>query len=110
MSGFGGKTYSEERDGDRLRAHLKRVLDFLIAHYGQELTPDEIAIGAEVSLKSVGSRVRDLRKQEFGGYHIPSKCVGGGLWVYTFEGKAVQPFEHDEYGQGFLPINNFRSR
>lgn len=100
--GFGGHTFSEERDGDRLRGGLKRVLAFLEAHKGEEVTLEQVSLATDVPLSSVSSRIRDLKKEQFGNYWIKSRYISKGLWGYTFMGaKPIQTFKF-EGNQGIL--------
>ena len=38
--------------------------------------------GVQASTPAISARVRDLRKQKFGGYNVERRHVGGGLWEY----------------------------
>lgn len=49
---------------------------------------EEIAAETGVSLVSVGSRVRDLRKRRFGGYVVERRREGVRRYVYRLGGVA----------------------
>lgn len=86
---FGGETFSEEQDGDRLRSQLQRVLRFMTwskataadASRGWWWTLREIADELGYPEASISARLRDLRKQ---GYPVERRRVAGqrGLWEY----------------------------
>ena len=76
-----GPDYDEHRDGERLREQRERVKNVLLAAAirNQWLTVEEICQRLEARyrmrfpVESIGADVRHLRKQQFGGYHIPSR-------------------------------------
>lgn len=55
---------------------------------GRWRTLEEIAAETGVSLVSVGSRVRDLRKRKFGGYVVERERTGLRRYVYRLGGVA----------------------
>lgn len=77
---FDGRTFDQDRDGDRLKNALERVRRLLRS--GRAWTAVELAEAAGCSETGVTARVRDLRKAKFGGHVIESKCVAGGKWTY----------------------------
>lgn len=95
---FDGDTFDPEKDYKRLRSQLDRVKFAMID--GQFLTLGEIAastksmaarFGLEVNDSEAGisARIRDLRKEKFGGapYHVESRRRGDekrGLWEYRW--------------------------
>lgn len=83
MSGFGGATYDEERDGDRLRKQLGRVRRLMSD--GNWRTLDQIAAHTGDPPASVSARLRDFRKGKFGGHTVHRRYDGAGLWSYRVE-------------------------
>ncbi len=77
---FGGSTYREARDGERLRGLLLRVYSAMSD--GQWHTLSELAQKCGGSEASVSARLRDLRKPRFGGYTVDRRRVSGGLFEY----------------------------
>jgi hypothetical protein len=77
---FGGVTYDEALDRDRLRKQLHRVYEALSD--GQWHTDAELARIAGCTEGSAGARRRDLRKSAFGGHTIEAKRIMRGLWAY----------------------------
>jgi hypothetical protein len=79
---FGGKTFDEARDGERLRGHLARV--YRVMSDGQWRTLSMICeLAKPGSEAGCSARIRDLRKPQFGGYLIESKPSGiDGVWSY----------------------------
>lgn len=77
---FGGKTYEPSRDYARLTGQLARVFD--IMRDGQWRTLPEIAREVQGSQPAVSARLRDLRKDKYGGHEVERKHQGGGLYIY----------------------------
>lgn len=77
---FGGSTYSEARDHERLRGLLLRVYTQLAD--GQWHTLRELAEKCGGSEASVSARIRDLRKQAHGSHKVEHEFVERGLWRY----------------------------
>lgn len=86
---FGGETYDEERDGARLKGQL--LATYQVMSDGQERTLVELAAavrkltGKRASEASVSARLRDLRKDKYGGHNVEHRNAGGGLWYYRLE-------------------------
>lgn len=80
---FDGKTYDDQRDGDRLRSQLKDVERFLSDFEWHTLA--EIAAKSGHPEASISARCRDLRKLKFGGYIIERMYAGNGLWKYRMK-------------------------
>jgi hypothetical protein len=84
---FGGETFDEAKDGPRLGRQLSLV--YSLMQDGEWRTLREIAselyqnIG-HVSEAGVSARLRDLRKDKFGGHTVERRRVDGcnGLWQY----------------------------
>lgn len=91
MPEFGGSTYDPAQDGSRLRAQLAKVRSFMFRHAWVTLAQISEHVGAPEA--SCSARLRDLRKQEFGGYEVQRRRVEGqrGLFEYRLSiGPAPQ--------------------
>lgn len=77
---FGGSTFDRRRDLARLKSQQERVTKLMLD--GRKRTLQEIAYEANIPMQSVGSRVRDLKKQHFGGYDLRKEYVRDGIWRY----------------------------
>lgn len=81
-----GITFDRKRDLSRLNAQAARV--YMAMGSGEWLSLSEIhkIICVNTGFKdpeaSISARIRDLRKQEFGGFDVPKEYVGKGLWRY----------------------------
>jgi len=103
MSEFGGETFDEALDGDRLRKQLAKVR--AIMSDGQWRTLKQLAAAAEAPEASVSARLRDLRKKKFGGFTVDRQRVpnGNGLhryrllvWLTSSALSAHQPIAKHE--------------
>lgn len=81
---FDGVTYDEKRDRTRLKGQLEAVRRVLADGSWWRLEDLKARVGAN-SDASVSARIRDLRKEKFGGYDIERKNLGGGVWVYRMK-------------------------
>jgi len=90
---FDGKTYDEERDRARLSRQINRVFEAMRDRRWHTLGELEDRLGHPQA--SISARLRDLRKDKFGGYRVKRRYVGNGLWEY----KLREPF-----GEPPLPI------
>lgn len=88
---FDGATFSEPRDGSRLRRQLDAV-KMLMAD-GVPHTLREIAERCQCSEASASARLRDLRKLQQGGYTVDRKYVTNGIWEYRL---VLTPREQKE--------------
>jgi hypothetical protein len=77
---FDGPTFNQDLDGPRLRRQLDAVRAAMAS--GEWLTLRQISLMAKCSEASASARLRDLRKQRFGGHLVERKRVGGGLFAY----------------------------
>lgn len=79
---FDGTTFDQQADEDRLKTQLGRVHS-LMAN-GAWWTLKELAERSGGTEASVSARLRDLRKERFGGYTVERQRVPGanGLWQY----------------------------
>jgi len=77
---FDGETYEPKRDRVRLTGQLARV--FYAMRGAEWTTLRDLADLAQGSEAGVSARLRDLRKQRFGGHTIERRRVTDGLWEY----------------------------
>ncbi len=77
---FDGATYDRPRDHARLGSQLQRVGRLMLD--GRWRTLAEIADTTGAPEASVSARLRDLRKDKFGGHVLEAECVQAGLWRY----------------------------
>lgn len=98
---FGGVTYDESRDGERLQGQQQRVLNLLLD--GKKRTLFEIAKEADVPLSTVSSRVRDCRKNEWGKHTVLKKLVSRGTYIYWIP----QAPKFDASGQAIMEFNGW---
>lgn len=82
---FDGETYDHERDHDRLNAQLTRV--YMVLRDQRWHTLSELAQLTGDPTPSVSARLRDLRKEKFGGHIIHRQYVDRGLWQYRLQAK-----------------------
>ena len=75
-----GESYDPKRDGTRLSSLLDAVRDLMAD--GQYRTLHSIAEAVGGSEASVSARLRDLRKERFGGHMVERQYIGDGLWAY----------------------------
>jgi len=83
---FDGATYEPQHDKKRLTTQLGRVFNMMSD--GEWRTLPEIAKGASAPEASVSARLRDLRKEKFGGFSVERRSKGdrdSGLWEYRLE-------------------------
>lgn len=76
---------NRRRDGARINRQLSAVSD--IMHDGEWHTLPELreklkARGIQADVAGISARVRDLRKQKFGGHIVNRRHINGGLWAY----------------------------
>jgi hypothetical protein len=77
---FRGKTYEPAKDEARLKTQLERVRALCLD--GRWRTLHEIAEAVHGSEAGVSARLRDLRRQRFGGFLVERRRVSGGLHEY----------------------------
>jgi hypothetical protein len=91
---FDGRTYDRDEDYQRLGHQMKRVFD--VMKDGAWRSLQDVARQTGDPEASVSARIRDLRKEKFGGWIIarqrrvtshmaPPKSRGS--WIYRLEGK-----------------------
>lgn len=91
---FHGASFSEERDGDRLKSSIARIAEVFQDNEGAWLNSDELCEKAEASPNSYRNRISDLRV--YHGFKIDAENVKGGLWKYRFNGLMTAE-EHHQY-------------
>lgn len=90
MPDFDGATYSRSRDHVRLGKQMLRVLAVL--RDGEWHTLPEIAQQTGDPEASISARIRDNRKEKFGGRVVEREHVKDGLWRYRLvEDDTVRP-------------------
>lgn len=83
---FSGKTIDQERDADRLSKQYDYV--FAVMRDGRPRTLSDIRRDVirryelAVPLQSVSARLRDMRKDRFGGHTVERDYISNGLWQY----------------------------
>jgi len=80
---FDGKTYNPVLDHARLTNQLARVYEVL--KDGRWYTLRELSILANGPEASIGARLRDLRKDKFGGHTVDRRRKKGGLFLYRLK-------------------------
>jgi len=77
---FGGITYNAGLDESRLTKQLSRVRSLMSD--GAWRTLSEISTITGDPESSVSARLRDLRKEAFGGHSVNRRRLGGGIFTY----------------------------
>lgn len=80
---FDGKTYEPKRDHERLSGQLLRVFNAMKT--GGWWTIPRLAEEVNGSPQAVSARIRDLRKEKYGGHIVIRESVSGGLFRYRLE-------------------------
>ena len=92
---FDGRTFEPAFDADRLAGQYRRVFDVMSS--GKPMTLAEIqnaiekATGVHDSQTGISARIRDFRKEKFGGHWVHSQRRGDakrGVWEYQLEVRA----------------------
>lgn len=78
-----GITFNKARDSARLGDQMKAVFELM--KDGKERTLKEIADGTGSPESSVSARLRDLRKERFGGHMVHRQYIARGLFSYQLE-------------------------
>lgn len=90
---FDGDTYEPLQDKERLETLFERVKSTMAG--AQWWTLEELAAQAKGSQASVSARIRDLRKERFGGWEIVRRRLQSapesGVWEYQMTGQHVVP-------------------
>ena len=77
---FDGETYEADKDQSRLAAQLNRVRSLMLDGKWRTLAEIEAATGDAQA--SVSARLRDLRKERFGGWQVDRQRRGPGTFEY----------------------------
>lgn len=77
---FEGESYCQDRDHGRLRRQLNLVYQIMSDNGWHTLRELAEAVGCEP--QSASARIRDLRKEQYGGHQIERERVEGGLFKY----------------------------
>ncbi|QDU34305.1 hypothetical protein KS4_23720 [Poriferisphaera corsica] len=79
---FDGRTYDVDRDGVRLTGQLKAV--WVVMKDGEWRTFDQIKqAGVNGSDASISARLRDFRKDKFGGHEVSRRRgIASGVYEY----------------------------
>lgn len=77
---FDGDTFDSERDSDRLARQYRRVFDLMKGGFWWTLRDLEETTG--YSSASISARIRDMRKERFGGHTVERRYVDHGEWEY----------------------------
>ena len=78
---FGGETFDKALDGVRLTSQLNRV--FVVMSDGKWHTLAELSKSCGGTEAAISARIRDFRKEKFGGREVQRQRVdGSGLWAY----------------------------
>src|SRR5262249_44545565 len=80
---FDGATYEPLLDEERLSSQLVRVYNFMRG--GRWHTLRGISEAVNGTAATVSARLRDLRKERFGGHAILRQRRDGGLFEYRME-------------------------
>ena len=75
-----GKTFYRVRDGERLSRQAKAV--WYLMRDKKWRTLPEISDKLGEPQQSVSARLRDLRKDRFGGWDVQRQYVANGVWAY----------------------------
>ena len=83
---FGGETYDRSIDKPRLSTQFVAVRELLLAAAQVEMwfTLHEIELDLGYPQASISARIRDLRKEKFGGYEVERRrrTAKSGTWEY----------------------------
>jgi hypothetical protein len=77
---FSGSTFDPVLDGPRLTTQFQRV--FAIMQDGDWHTLSDLAEASGGSEAGVSARLRDMRKERFGGHVVQRQRGASGLWFY----------------------------
>ena len=88
---FDGETYDHDRDGDRLNRQTRIVYELMKDQAWRTLLA--ISTLTDEPEASVSARLRDLRKQRFGGHVVERRYVENGVWEY----RVLPPEPKQEY-------------
>jgi hypothetical protein len=81
---FDGKPFDVEIDAERLGHQLETIRIYMLGRSDWRSLL-EIERDTGVLTASAGARLRDLRKQKFGGYEVARRRRDGGTFEYRVE-------------------------
>lgn len=84
---FDGTTFSLDRDGKRLGDQYLRVFGLMRDGLWRSLA--DISSTTKDPVTSVSARLRDMRKERFGGFEVKRRHVSNGLYQYQLNVKAT---------------------
>jgi len=96
---FGGSTYEPVHDEIRLTGQLLAVYEVMAD--GEWRTLDglqhavEAKLGRRASQAALSARLRDLRKEQFGGFEVERERIDGGLFRYRLITKGLATCEKE---------------
>lgn len=85
---FDGATFDPSRDASRLSAQLDAVRELMLDGCWRTLGEIRDALNLPPDA-AVGTRVRDLRKPQFGGYIVDPQYVSRGVWRYRVRPRPI---------------------
>jgi len=77
---FDGATFDPDRDESRLKRQFRAVWKFMLD--GNWHTLAEIETETGFPQASISARLRDFRKDKFGGHVVQKQYLMDGLWMY----------------------------
>jgi hypothetical protein len=83
-----GETYERQFDYERLNAQAQRV--YRVMADGEWHTLADLSAATNDPEASISARLRDFRKEEFGGREVERRRVAGGLFEYRLADAALQ--------------------
>jgi biotin operon repressor len=84
---FDGITYDAARDEVRLSRQLQNVKQILSDNRWHTLSEISQRIGG--SEAGISARIRDLKKEKFGGHKIEKNHIANGLWRYRLSSDGI---------------------
>lgn len=100
----GGETYVHDRDYDRLNAQQRAVFELM--QNRDWWTYAQIAAKTRYPEGSIGARIRDLQKREFGGWRVEREHVSRGLHRYRWTGDRLTEAEMSKKERIVAAVSN----
>lgn len=79
---FDGDTYKHERDGERLSGQYECIFNLMRDGRWRSLDDISVATGFRFNHASISARLRDMRKERFGGHTVERSYVNRGYYEY----------------------------
>lgn len=89
MNNFSGTTFDPAKDGKRLGRQLAAVRDLMV-EYGLWLSLAQIEDCTGYPQASISARLRDLRKEQFGGFRVQRRRRSAGTWEYRVTARHAE--------------------